>query len=49
MERYPDEKQFVRKLEQTQKDDQKHATFNRVDTGETRDFHRPMVSHWALL
>lgn len=45
MERYPDEKQFARKLEQTQKDDQKHATFSTVDTGETRDFHGQVARH----
>jgi hypothetical protein len=45
MERYPDEKQFAKKLEQTQKYDQKHATFNTVDTGETRNFKGQAARH----
>jgi hypothetical protein len=45
MERYPDKKQYTRKLEQAQKDDQKHALFSTVDTGETQDFHGLAARH----
>ena len=45
MDRYPSEKEFAKKVAQTQKDDQKHAMFDTVDTGETRDFHGHVARH----
>jgi len=45
MDRYPSEREFAKKLAQTQKDDQKHALFDTVDTGETRDFHGHIARH----